>query len=100
MSRIGFQATEADADICAKIARLPNLEPEGLFSHFACAGISQPEEIIKFSKPARKAPAFVDLWERIYEWRTQCPCRTHRSLSIDNNIFKHLLEFNMITVDE
>jgi len=37
MSRIGFQATEADADICAKIARLPNLEPEGLFSHFACA---------------------------------------------------------------
>ena len=37
MSRIGFQATEADADICAKIARLPGLIPEGLFSHFATA---------------------------------------------------------------
>ena len=37
MSRIGFQATEADADVCAKIAGLPNLVPEGLFSHFATA---------------------------------------------------------------
>ena len=37
MSRIGFQATEESADICARIARLPNLEAEGLFSHFAAA---------------------------------------------------------------
>jgi len=37
MSRIGFQATEADADICAEIAKLPNLNPEGIFSHFATA---------------------------------------------------------------
>ena len=37
MSRIGFQVTREDADICAKIARLPNLEAEGLFSHFATA---------------------------------------------------------------
>ena len=37
MSRIGFQVTEADADICAEIAALPGLTPEGLFSHFATA---------------------------------------------------------------
>ncbi len=37
MSRIGFQATEEDADICAKIASLPGLVPEGIFSHFATA---------------------------------------------------------------
>ena len=37
MSRLGFQATEASADLCAKIAGLPGLEPEGLFSHFATA---------------------------------------------------------------
>ena len=37
MSRIGFQATEEAADICAKIAALPGLQPEGLFSHFATA---------------------------------------------------------------
>lgn len=37
MSRIGFQATEADADICRRIAALPNLECEGLYSHFATA---------------------------------------------------------------
>ena len=37
MGRIGFQATEQSADLCAQIARLPNLELEGLFSHFATA---------------------------------------------------------------
>ena len=37
MSRIGFQVTEADADICAAIAQLPGLVPEGIFSHFATA---------------------------------------------------------------
>jgi alanine racemase len=37
MSRIGFQVTEADADICAEIAALPGLTAEGLFSHFATA---------------------------------------------------------------
>ena len=37
MSRIGFQPTQEDADICAEIVRLPAIEPEGLFSHFATA---------------------------------------------------------------
>ncbi len=37
MGRLGFQPTEADADICAEICRLPGLTPEGLFSHFATA---------------------------------------------------------------
>ena len=37
MSRIGFQANEESADICARIAKLPNLEAEGIFSHFATA---------------------------------------------------------------
>ena len=37
MSRIGFQVSEEDADICAKIANLPNLRAEGLFSHFFSA---------------------------------------------------------------
>ena len=37
MSRIGFQVTEAEADICAAIVSLPGLFAEGLFSHFATA---------------------------------------------------------------
>ena len=37
MSRIGFQVTEEDADICQKICQLPGLQVEGLFSHFATA---------------------------------------------------------------
>ncbi len=37
MSRLGFQVTEEDADLCARIATLPGLYAEGLFSHFATA---------------------------------------------------------------
>ena len=37
MSRIGFQVTGEDADLCAKIAALPLLHAEGIFSHFATA---------------------------------------------------------------
>ncbi len=37
MSRIGFQVTEEDADVCEKIWHLPGIVPEGLFSHFATA---------------------------------------------------------------
>ena len=37
MSRIGFQVTEEDADLCAKMCQLPGIVPEGLFSHFATA---------------------------------------------------------------
>ncbi len=44
MSRIGFQATGESADLCARIAALPGLKAEGLFSHFAtadCADLSR-----------------------------------------------------------
>ena len=47
MSRIGFQATEENARICAEIAKLPGLKPEGIFSHFAtadCADLSRSRE--------------------------------------------------------
>ena len=37
MSRIGFQATEEAADMCADICKLPHLHAEGLFSHYATA---------------------------------------------------------------
>ena len=60
MSRIGFQATEADADICAAIAALPGLKPEGIFSHFAtadCADLSRSRE------QARKYDAFCAMLE-------------------------------------
>lgn len=44
MSRIGFQVTPEEADTCARIAALPNVEAEGLFSHLAtadCADLSR-----------------------------------------------------------
>ena len=58
MSRIGFQATEADADICARIARLPGLSPEGLFSHFATADCADLTE-------ARKQAALFDAFDQM-----------------------------------
>ena len=37
MSRIGFQATEENADVCAKLCALPGIAAEGIFSHYATA---------------------------------------------------------------
>ena len=47
MSRIGFQPTEASADLCREIVRLPGIRAEGLFSHFAtsdCADLTRAKE--------------------------------------------------------
>ena len=44
MSRIGFEATKEAAEECVRIAALPGLHVEGLFSHFAtadCADLSR-----------------------------------------------------------
>lgn len=37
MSRIGFQVSEESANMCREIVKLPNIEAEGIFSHFATA---------------------------------------------------------------
>ena len=37
MTRIGFQAEESEADQIAEIKGLPNIELEGLYTHFSCA---------------------------------------------------------------
>ena len=57
MSRIGLQVNEESADICKKITELPNIEAEGLFSHFATAdescldkAIAQREKYKQFVK--------------------------------------------------
>ena len=57
MSRIGFQATEVDADICARIAKLPGLQAEGIFSHFATADCAD----------MTKSRAQAELFDRFYE---------------------------------
>jgi len=53
MSRIGFQAVREDAALCVKIAGLPNLEAEGIFSHFAKADEAE-------LSPAREQAALFD----------------------------------------
>ena len=68
MSRIGFQVTEEEADICAKIAKLPNLEAEGLFSHFAtadCADLTrarrQAERFAEFDRMLKRRGVVIPL---------------------------------------
>lgn len=68
MSRIGFQVTEGEADLCAKIAALPGLTAEGLFSHFAtadCADLSrtraQAEAFARFDKMLRQRGVHIQL---------------------------------------
>ena len=69
MSRIGFQATEADADICAAIARLPGLQAEGLFSHFATADCAD------LSKARQQAELFDKFYEMLKARGVEIPIR-------------------------
>ena len=40
MTRIGFQVTDADADVITQIAALPGIGIEGLFTHLSCADMT------------------------------------------------------------
>ena len=58
MSRIGFQVCEESADLCEKIITLPNIEAEGLFSHFATA---DEKDLSKAEEQKRKFKEFADM---------------------------------------
>ena len=60
MSRIGFQVNEESADICKQICTLPNIEAEGLFSHFATADES---DLTKALAQREKYKSFVEMLE-------------------------------------
>lgn len=60
MSRIGFQVNEESADICKEICVLPNIEAEGLFSHFATADES---DLTRALAQREKYKAFVEMLE-------------------------------------
>lgn len=69
MSRIGFEATEESARICAQIAALPGLRIEGLFSHFAtadCADLTRAQ--------AQKA-RFDQFYDMLLRQGVQVPIR-------------------------
>ena len=60
MSRIGFQVNEESADVCKQICTLPNIEVEGLFSHFATA---DETDLTKALAQREKYKAFVEMLE-------------------------------------
>ena len=69
MSRIGFQATEEDADICTKIARLPGIHAEGIFSHFATADCPD------LSKSRKQAELFDRFYDMLKDRGVEIPIR-------------------------
>ena len=69
MSRIGFQATQESADLCARIAKLPGLALEGLFSHFATADETD------LTKAKAQAVLFQKFDELLRERGIQIPLR-------------------------
>ena len=60
MSRIGFQVNEESADVCKQICTLPNIEAEGLFSHFATADAT---DWTKALAQREKYTTFVEMLE-------------------------------------
>ncbi len=69
MSRVGFQATAEAADLCAKIAGLPGLYAEGLFSHFATADETD------LSRTHAQAQRFEDFDAMLKQRGVQIPVR-------------------------
>lgn len=60
MSRIGFQVNKESADTCFEITKLPNIEAEGLFSHFATA---DEKDLSKAIAQRDKFKEFIKLLE-------------------------------------
>lgn len=60
MSRIGFQVNKESADVCKEICALPNIEAEGLFSHFATA---DETDLTKALAQREKYKKFVEMLE-------------------------------------
>ena len=69
MSRLGFQATEESADICADIANLPGIVAEGLFSHFATADSAD------LTKAQAQAQRFADFDRMLQDRGVKIPLR-------------------------
>ena len=62
MGRIGFQPTREAAEECAAIVRLPGIEAEGIFSHFATADCA---DLTGARLQAEKFDAFCGLLEEL-----------------------------------
>lgn len=69
MSRIGYQVTNDAADEIAEIAKLPNIEIEGMFTHFAKA-----DEIDKTSA-YRQIQLFQDMVQMLDERKIHIPVK-------------------------
>ena len=85
MSRIGFQATAAAADQCARIAALPNLKAEGLFTHFATADSAD------LSRARQQAELFYQFDDMLRKRGVQVPIR-HLDNSAGIMNFRHPCE--------
>lgn len=61
MSRIGMQISQENADLCKKILELPNIEAEGIFSHFARA---DEKDLEKAKEQCKRFEQFIEMLEK------------------------------------
>ena len=69
MSRIGFQATREQAQLCAELCKLPGIVAEGLFSHFATADSAD------LSRAREQAARFDEFDRMLREQGVEIPIR-------------------------
>ncbi len=69
MTRIGYPPTEGAADEIARISRLPNIEIEGIFSHFSCADMTDK------AYTSMQAEAFERMLEMLGKRGVRIPVR-------------------------
>ena len=63
MNRIGFKPTKESVDSIEKIAKLPNIKIQGIFTHFACADEADKTETYE---QERKYDQFITWLEKRY----------------------------------
>lgn len=83
MSRIGFQVTEEDADVCKAICDLPGLIPEGLFSHYATA------DSFDLSRAKAQAERFAEFDKMLQDRGVQVKIRHLSNSAGSMNFEKH-----------
>ena len=60
MNRVGFESRPESVDVIEKISRLPNIEIEGVFTHFACADC---EDKTSANTQKKRFDDFIELLE-------------------------------------
>ena len=104
MSRIGLQVTEESADLVAKIAQLPGIEIEGIFTHFAQADeydkTPTKKQIALFQKMIAMAKSSDHPVDAILVWKFSRFARNQEESIVYKSLLKKKHNVDVISVSE